>query len=766
LPRKTGLFQGPNYAQSSTNVLLSIKGTGTCSACGNPSAGDENFTYDGNGNVATRTDALNHTTQFTYEPVFHKVTSITEPTNPPATTSFTYDTKGNLVERKDANNHTTSFTYDAFGLLTKIKDPLNKETTFGYDSFGNLTSITDPLNHVTSFRYDAISRQIETTDALSRKSGTAYDKLSRVMEQTNAKGDKTKFAYDKVGNLLSVTDAQNNTTEFMYDDMNRLKTKKTPLGKTDTRTYDLNGNLKTFTDRRNLTSQYTYDALDRLVSETYADSNVERIYDAQSRLLRVDDSVGGIFSFSYDLVGRTKNATSPVGVVQYDYDEVGRVLSRQVVGQPPVDYDYDPVGNLTKAEMPQAGATFAYDERDQLHLMNRSNGVSSTYDYDDVGRVLSLKHAKGSTIPNAQTYDYDEVGNRMNYGTNVAQPLITQPVMNGQYDNDNKLLSNSDKTFTYDDNGNLKTETGPEGTTTYTWDARNRLKSLALPNGQTINFLYDFAGNLIRKSVSGASPSSQEFILDELTNIAYQKNSDGSQMSILTGQSIDSHLAVVGAGGQVDFGLTDTINSTTATTDQNRALDSQFFYEPFGQTTTSSDYPFQFTGRVPVTGNLYHYRARFYHPIVGRFVSEDPFNPDRADFNRFPYVKNAPINLRDPFGLVSDDEFEVHISAPTPRGYPPSPQDPTPDPTPPSVPPQPSPPSICQDDDCKIYKRTRRYSLYFICRNAGHGPWPDCVRSCLQRHFVGGFYTDIEPLFGPNIHLICFTICSARSSES
>lgn len=639
--------------ESGTNLLLSIKGTGTCSTCGNPSAGEESFTYDGNGNVATRTDALGNTTTFTYDATSSKVTSITEPTNPPATTSFTYDPKGNLIERKDANNHTTSFVYDSFGLLTKIKDPLNKETTFAYDNFGNLTSITDPLTHTTSFRYDVISRQIETTDALGRKSRTDYNNLNRAIEQTNAKGDKTKFSYDKVGNLLAVTDARNNTTEFTYDGMNRLKTKKTPLGKVDTRSYDLNGNLKTFTDRRGLTSQFTYDVFDHLINETYADSNVSRIYDVQSRLLRVDDSVSGIFSFSYDLVGRTKSATSPFGAVQYEYDEVGRVKARQVVGQPAVDYDYDPVGNLKRAALPQAAVDFAYDERDQLRTLNRSNGVSSTYGYDDVGRVLSLEHANGATVLNSQTYEYDALGNRTNYTTNIAQPLITQPVMNSQYDNDNKLTSNSGKTFFYDDNGNVKTETGPEGTTTYTWDARNRLASMATPDGKTITFLYDFAGNLIRKSVSGASPSSQEFVLDELTNIAYQKNSDGSQMSILTGQSIDTHLAVAGAGSQVDFGLTDTINSTTATTDQNGALGSQFFYEPFGQTTTNDGaYPFQFTGRVPVTNSLYYYRARFYHPTVGRFISEDPIGFRGQDENLYRYVQNNSVNLIDPSGLT------------------------------------------------------------------------------------------------------------------
>ncbi len=633
-----------------TNQLTILTGKGTCESCGNPSSGDMSFTYDANGNVLTQTDAFGHTTTFTYEPVFNKVESITNPLL--EKTSFSYDSYGNLLKRIDANGHTTSFSYNNFGLLTEITDPLSQQSKFSYDSFGNLISITDPLSHTTALRYDAISRQAEATDALNRKSSTTYDKLSRVVEQTNAKGDKTKFTYDQVGNVRKVTDARNSTTEFTYDDMKRLKSKKTPLGKTDTRSYDFNGNLLQFTDRRGLTSSYTYDVLDRLVKETYADSSVERTYDANSRLIRANDSVSGASTFSYDLAGNTTSATSPVGSVHYSRDSLGRVESL-TAGQAPVQYQYDPVGNLTKAALPKATVDFAYDARDQLTALTRSNKVTSTYDYDPVGRVLSLTHAKGATALNKQTYAYDAVGNRTSYETNIAQPLITQPVANSQYDDDNKLTSNSNKNFTYDDNGNLTSEgTSRTDTTTYTWDSRNRLKSLALPNGQTINFLYDFAGNLIRKSVSGTSPSSQEFVLDELTNIAFQKNSDDSQFSILTGQGIDSHLAVVGAGGQVDFGLTDTINSTTATTDQNGTLGPQFFYEPFGQTTTNSDYPFQFTGRVPVTNSLYYYRARFYNPTMGRFVSEDPIGFQGQDENLYRYVKNNSVNLIDPSGLT------------------------------------------------------------------------------------------------------------------
>lgn len=87
-------------------------------------------------------------------------------------------------------------------------------------------------------------------------------------------------------------------------------------------------------------------------------------------------------------------------------------------------------------------------------------------------------------------------------------------------------------------------------------------------------------------------------------------------------------------------------------TDQTGALDSKFFYEPFGQTTTTSDYLFQFTGRVPVTDNLYHYRARFYNLTLGRFISEDAIGFAGLDVNLYRYVWNNPLSFMDPLGLA------------------------------------------------------------------------------------------------------------------
>jgi RHS repeat-associated protein len=271
-----------------------------------------------------------------------------------------------------------------------------------------------------------------------------------------------------------------------------------------------------------------------------------------------------------------------------------------------------------------------------------------------------LTHSGGKGISIPLSYNYDPVGNRTMTSTPVAQALTTQAVSNS-YDNGNRLTSSTASggttNYSYDDNGNLISAAGPSGTTSYTWDSRNRLISVAAA-GQTTTFLYDFVGNLISENQSGSVNLTQTFVLDDLTDVAYVGRSNGDNLSVLAGRSIDQHLGVAHSSGQTEYGLSDAINSTAATADQSGKLLASFFYEPFGQTTNpaGSGYPFQFTGRVPETGTLYYYRARFYNSTAGRFISEDPIGFLSGDVNSYRYVRNDPPNRTDAFGLVGPVE--------------------------------------------------------------------------------------------------------------
>ncbi|MGN6186845.1 MAG: RHS repeat-associated core domain-containing protein, partial [Thermoanaerobaculia bacterium] len=95
-----------------------------------------------------------------------------------------------------------------------------------------------------------------------------------------------------------------------------------------------------------------------------------------------------------------------------------------------------------------------------------------------------------------------------------------------------------------------------------------------------------------------------------------------------------------------------------------------YHYTPFGEIENSTNalQPLRFMGReLDADTSLYYVRNRWYDPVLGRFVSEDPIGL-RGGINPYAYVGNDPVNLRDPQGLsptcstfisVTGDEWEA-----------------------------------------------------------------------------------------------------------
>ncbi len=616
--------------------------------------------YDAYGNISTRSDLLGNRVSYGYNANLNKPITVSDPLG--NKTQFTYDVYGHITSATDANGNRSQIAYDQFGQAVAATDAYSQQSKMEYDGGGNLIALIDAASNRSSLRYDAISRMVESRNALGQVSSKTYDLLNRITTVTNAKGNTTSFTYDALGNLLTVADAKGNTTSFAYDNMNRLMSRTDPSGLSDAQSYDLVGNLISFTDRRRQTTTFAYDDLNRLTQTTYADgSTVQYRYDALSRLVEVIDSISGSTVYGYSAINQLIQSISPTGTINYQYDAAGRLTRRQVVGQSPVDYAYDAVGNLLSATMPEAAAGFGYNALNQLVRQTRSNGVTTRYSYDIVGNLTNITHKDPyGTVIDAIDYTLDAIGNRVNRGNTQPQPLQTQAVVNSIDPINNRLMQHGQSSFTYDANGNRLTEAGANGTTHYLWDARNRLHQITSADGTAIVFSWDFSGNMIGKQAldaAGVEISRETYLVDMFRNVVQQTSSRTGSLSILTLPGIDTHLAAIQSTGRVTYGLQDGLNSTVATSDAAGVTTARFAYEPFGATTAGGDFPFQFTGRTPVTGSLYYYRARFYDTGTGQFISEDPIGFGGGDVNLYRYVGNGGTGQIDPTGLANRVKF-------------------------------------------------------------------------------------------------------------
>lgn len=82
----------------------------------------------------------------------------------------------------------------------------------------------------------------------------------------------------------------------------------------------------------------------------------------------------------------------------------------------------------------------------------------------------------------------------------------------------------------------------------------------------------------------------------------------------------------------------------------------QQHYYPYGgiRNTDNPATDIGYTGqRLDASTGLMHYQARYYDPVIGRFISPDTIIPKRTnpqDFNRYAYVQNNPATHTDPTG--------------------------------------------------------------------------------------------------------------------
>ena len=90
-------------------------------------------------------------------------------------------------------------------------------------------------------------------------------------------------------------------------------------------------------------------------------------------------------------------------------------------------------------------------------------------------------------------------------------------------------------------------------------------------------------------------------------------------------------------------------------TDSGGNVVKSYTYKSFGEIYSESGtlvQPFTFTGREydPESG-LYYYRARYYDPRAGTFLTRDPIGFAGGDVNLYRYVQNNSVNWMDPLGL-------------------------------------------------------------------------------------------------------------------
>jgi len=216
----------------------------------------------------------------------------------------------------------------------------------------------------------------------------------------------------------------------------------------------------------------------------------------------------------------------------------------------------------------------------------------------------------------------------------------------------NGFIENSTIAYSYDANGNLSNDT--DKGVTYTYNHLN-LPYVATKGSDMVEWIYTAAGEKIRKTTTkDGTPTSKDY------HGSTESDPDGYVVYHAEGQvrQVDNAL-------HWEYALRDHLGNTRILYEENNnSLDilQNNQYYAFGmsmygewskQGMSENDYKYNGKELNSDLGlGLYDYGARFYDPVVGRFMSVDPLADQRSWLNPYNYVQNNPIIRIDPTGML------------------------------------------------------------------------------------------------------------------
>ena len=572
---------------------------------------------------------------------------------------------------------------NAIGELSEVIEDLGgadeAATSYVYDAFGNLETTTDDAGNTVTMDYDIRGRKTDMDDPDMGEWTYAYNVLGELTRQTDAEGQATDSTYDVLGRIKTRTDDATGTPVVT------------------TWTYDSNGKKGTLGDvsMPGYTETHTYDSLIRPISVSRTiESNAYQTdtdYDADTGRA---DTLTYPSNFAVQHVYRSGTgylekvqSTDPTPLVYWqghDYDAAGQTLDEAFGNGVDTVRTYAPeTGLLTHLDTWAAAddptdppsaqeLEFTFDALGNLH--KRDDIRQSTYEeftYDGLNRLTASTLYGIPGAPIAKTYTYDTIGNILTKTGVTGTYLYGTGNDAGAGDAGPHAVTNANgHTYAYDDNGNL---TGVIGTNarTLTWSTYNKPESITVTgssDGSTFTYGPDRArivheqtvGTVITKRVYAGS------IYERLTKTG-DPNTDIHYI-YAGGTRVAQYTVTLNVDPNDDptvYLHQDHLGSVDTITDELGVVTERLSYDPHGKrrnadwtdavtSITPANTPRGFTDHEHLDNlGLIHMNGRVYDPVLGRFLSADPFVQfphSTQGLNRYSYVNNNPLSYTDPSG--------------------------------------------------------------------------------------------------------------------
>ena len=524
---------------------------------GNAMTVTEDYTYDEIGNVVAYTstagDVVDVKVSYNDKGYLRRIpVKVSVSGGATRERTCTVNDKGDITQITLSNGNNPSvydFTHDQYGNITQVTRPKNEQgqrlwNKFVYDGVTHslVTEISNAYGYKAATEYDLrFGAQTLTTDINNNQIKYDYDDFGRMTRVTGPYDDdytiKMVYAGDKATTYNHTQEGDIETVTTCDNLMRPVKVRKTAvvdgqLGYVVSGVTVLDAFGRTVKEYlpalEGQTSTYftatEYDLLDRKVKVVTPDGDETRLeYEIAdlggqnvllTRITDPENHVSEQYTDGRERKVKTVRKGSPEDiVVTYDFNPLGELLAVTHPNGLQTKYTYDGLGNKLSVNNPDAGlTTFTYDAVGNVvtkttpNMAKISKGGYIKYDYD-YERVSEIKYPQH--IVNRVQFTYGKAGEAHN---RAGRLVLVQDASGGTEHFYGKLgeevktirtvLLNSADVRTY--------------VAESEYDSWNRIRKMVYPDGETVTYGYDKAGQLNRMT-----SEKDGFTYDFITDMTY-----------------------------------------------------------------------------------------------------------------------------------------------------------------------------------------------------------------------------------------------------
>nr|WP_289847903.1 RHS repeat-associated core domain-containing protein [Aliiglaciecola lipolytica] len=689
------------------------------------------------------------------------------------TTHFTYDNLGRLISKDIAND--SLFNNSWLDLLTVWDDVANTKIVYLCTLNATRNACSDSPSFKTTEFYDALGRLVsrKTEDLLSSDSNTKvryenfeyntrnqvtfssfvsfdpnenkgirteYDVLNRKQKVITSGQGTISYAY-LTGNEIQVNDGESNVTTTTYQAFGspsfELATKiASPEGVTTdieidvfglTKSVTQSGHGKSFTETRKYdtsnqlcliqradvgntvfkynplgelvwqkhgvsdnhcvasapsgSTYFVYDNLGDMYKINYPGSDLDVTYERDNRGNVTTLTAGNIIQeYSYNNLNLLEDETLTIGAegtleVDYTYNNLTHIDSVTYPDGTQVNFKPNGFGSPTQAISPQMlfAEDVKYHGNGMIHTFTYGNGVKHTTSLNSTSLLpREIKDVRGNGNIVNLSYTYDDNGNLKSI---TDRQNTSYSLTNLAYDGLDRVTgvtggsSIGNSSISYDALGNIKNYTSKGRSLNYSYhSSNNRLTSVTGTgtNGKYGNIQYDDRGNIKHNGTFGltfnaanqlSSAKGNSYLYDGHNRRVKQVDGNGTRYSMYSQSGVllyQEKETFVGNGTSNIYLGKKLIAKYGDVTPQPLSNSRQHF-RPFGETIETPKDDIGYSGHKFDTDlGLSYMQARYYDPMIGRFYSNDPVGFTNVHtFNRYAYANNNPYKYVDPDGKAA-----------------------------------------------------------------------------------------------------------------